>query len=72
MAFWEKEEDEQDEPEDRYISEEKAPEKPMYHSEEKTMNEIKKEKLSKLLDAWADGKISEEEYKIKKEKIIIS
>jgi uncharacterized membrane protein len=44
----------------------------MYHSEEKTMNEIKKEKLSKLLDDWADGKISEDEYKIKKEKIIIS
>lgn len=32
---------------------------------------LKKDKLVKLLDEWADGKITEEEYKIKKERIML-
>ena len=70
MAFGETEEDSQSN--HIYITKEDSSWKEDVHSEDKTMNEIKKEKLSKLLDDWADGKISEEEYKIKKEKIIIS
>ena len=36
MAFWEKEEDEQDEPENRYISEEKSPEKQWMKSKKRS------------------------------------
>lgn len=70
-AFWEKEENGTD-PNYGYISEREVTQKSVQNSEERTMNEVKKEKLSKLLDDWADWKITEEEYKIKKEKIIIS
>lgn len=36
-----------------------------------SLDDIKKEKLSAILDEWADGKITEEQYKIKKEKIML-
>jgi hypothetical protein len=32
---------------------------------------MKKDKLAKLLDDWADGKITEEEYRIKKERLLL-
>ena len=40
-------------------------------SNETELNMLKKEKLAKLLDEWADGKITEEQYKIQKEKIML-
>lgn len=41
-------------------------------SESSELDALKKDKLTKLLDDWADGKITEEEYRIKKERIILS
>ncbi len=35
------------------------------------LDAMKKEKLSAILNDWADGKITEEQYKIKKEKIML-
>jgi hypothetical protein len=35
------------------------------------LDALKKEKLSAILDDWADGRITEEQYKIKKEKIML-
>lgn len=39
--------------------------------EDSSLDELKKEKLSAILDDWSDGKITEEQYKIKKEKIML-
>lgn len=40
-------------------------------SEPSELDALKKNKLAKLLDDWADGKITEEEYRIKKERIML-
>lgn len=49
-----------------------SPAQPEVKKNEATeLDALKKEKLAALLDEWADGKITEEEYRIKKERVML-